>query len=1005
MMLRDTGTVMSKLQITFLLLACSASLFGQAESGRAALEGRVLDPTAKAVHAAKVTLVGSQTGTRREVATDPEGQFRIGALPVGTYNLEVTASGFAQSTSTGIALTVGETKSITVSLGMASVSSQVTVEANAAIVNLTDTSNSVSIGERAIQDLPIRGRNFTEFVQLSPGVMQEQNRYGIVYNGQRSINSNVSLDGVDFSDSLQGGQRGGGANESAFFFPQLAVREFQIVRDGASAEVGRTNSGYLNVVTKSGTNELHGAGYYANRNGAMTSPDAFGNDLSTNAQNQFGFAAGGPVKRNKFFFFGALEKNMVTVPYTVKFDTPTGGLAIPTDLASQQGTVDQKNNPLVSFGRLDYQFSTNTSVNIQYTYAAQNGLNFGGVTGGTTNQAATTNTLLDRASQGVKVGVTTVASASLVNELRGQWAYDNRLQKPNSDAAEVDITDLGAIGGNKAGTYIYNATRYQILDTMSWMHGRHSVKFGVDMNFNPQQQQRETNYGGVYTFNTLADYLAALAGNTSKITRYQQTIATNGRQGFYDQMQKDFSGFITDSIRLRRDLTLTAGLRWDGQVNPQPPANPAHPINGQIPNDLTMWQPRLGLSWNVAGKGDTVVRLSGGMFDARTPGYLMQRVFTDNGVNTLVVDSNVDKNVLPLLKVPNAFTTLPASIKTAAVGSIFAFDPSFKNPRSAQVSIALEQKLDKSTKLVIGYTHNSTTQLQRRIDTNLFAPVVMSNGNPVYPSFDSAGALVYPKTFDPITFAPIFIDSKTGGTLKASVARPDPTVGQINVNKSVGHSRYDGLQINVQRRMNRRMMFNFNYTYAFNHDDDSNERDFNRQSALNTYDLTQDWSFSKNDIRHSGNLNALYDLGKGFTVSTLLFARTGTVAKPVTGVDLQNDGNTTNDRPIVAGRVLPRDYFRQPGFFDWDMRLLKSFRLGEHARVEFSIEGFNLTGSSNKRFNGDGESPNFGTSTAAINPRTGFAYSGNSAGIPTTATGTDFFGGARQAQLGARFTF
>ena len=1005
MKLRVTGIFTSKVKVTLLLLACAATVFGQAESGRAALEGRVLDPSAKAIHAATVIVVGKQTGTRREVSTDTEGLFRVGALQVGIYDVEVNASGFATSLNTGITLTVGETKSVTLTLGLASVSSQVTVEANAAIVNLTDTSNSVSISERAIQDLPIRGRNFTEFVQLSPGVMQEQNRYGIVYNGQRSINSNVSLDGVDFSDSLQGGSRGGGANESAFFFPQLAVREFQIVRDGASAEVGRTNSGYLNVVTKSGTNEFHGAGYYANRNGAMTSPDAFGNDLSSNAQNQFGFSAGGPVKRNKIFFFGALEKNMVTIPYTVKFDTPTGGLALPADLASQQGTVNQKNNPLVSFGRLDYQLTANTTANVQYTYAAQNGLNFGGVTGGTTNQAATTNTLLDRASQGVKVGLTTVLSASLVNEFRGQYAYDNRLQKPNSEAAQVDILDVGSIGGNKAGTYIYNATRYQALDTLSWIHGRHTVKVGIDMNFNPQQQQRETNYGGVYTFNTLADYLAALAGNTSRITRYQQTIATNGRQGFYDQMQQDFSAFFTDTIRLRRDLTLTAGLRWDGQVNPQPPANPAHPINGQIPNDLKMWQPRLGLSWNIAGKGNTVIRLSGGLFDARTPGYLMQRVFTDNGISTLVVDSNVDKSLLPLLKLPNAFTTLPASVKTAAVGSIFAFDPTFKNPRSGQVSLAFEQKLDKTTKLVIGYTHNSTSKLQRRIDTNLFAPVVMSNGNPVYPSFDSVGTLVYPKTFDPITFAPIFIDSKTGGTLKATVARPDPTVGQINVNKSVGHSRYDGLQINLQRHMNRRLMFNFNYTYAFNHDDDSNERDFNRQSALNTYDLRQDWSFSKNDIRHSGNLNALYDLGKGFTVSTLLFARTGTTAKPVTGIDLQNDGNTVNDRAIIGGRVLPRDYFRQPGFFDWDMRLIKTFKLGERTRLDFSIEGFNLTRSSNKRFNGDGESPNFGAATAAVNAQTGFSYAGNNAGIPTTATGTDFFGGARQAQLGARLTF
>jgi hypothetical protein len=736
----------------------------------------------------------------------------------------------------------------------------------------------------------------------------------------------------------------------------------------------------------------------------MTSPDAFGNDLSTNAQNQFGGSLGGPIKKDRLFFFGAVEKNMVTVPYTVKFDTPTGNLALPADIAALQGAVDQMNNPLVAFGRLDFQIDQANSLNVQYTYAAQHGLNFGGVSGGTTNAAATNNTLLYRASQGVKAGLSTVLSPTLVNDLRGQYAYDNRTQKPNAGLAEIAINDLGTLGGSKNGVYIYNATRYQLLDTVSWNRGRHTIKFGVDLNFNPQQQQRETNYGGVYTFTTLSDYLAALGGNASKINRFQQTVPVSGHQGFYDQMQKDLSAFFTDSIRLRRDLTLTAGLRWDGQVNPQPPPNAAHPINGQIPNDFKMWQPRLGLAWNIGNKGTTVLRLSSGLFDARTPGYLMQRVFTDDGVSTLVVDSNVDKSVLNYLKVPYALTSIPASVQTASVGAIYAFDPNFQNPRSGQVAIALEQQIDHATMLTIGFTHNSTWSLQRRNDTNLFAPTVQSNGNPVYPAYDSGGVLVAASGFNPVTFAPIFIDSKTGRTFSPKVARPDPMVGQINVNMSTGHSSYSGLQINLQRRMSHRLMFAFNYTHSYSRDDDSNERDFNRQTALNTYNLNLDAAPSKNDIRHSGNLSAMYDLGRGFTLSTLLFARTGSPVKSVTGVDLQNDGNTVNDRPIIDGQIVGRNVLRQPGFFDWDMRLLKSFKFGERMRLDFSIEGFNLTRSSNKRFNGDGET-SFNNAQATSNPRTGYYYSGNSAGIPTTATGTDFFGGARQGQIGARFVF
>jgi hypothetical protein len=986
------------------LLIVSACAFAQSEAGKAAIEGQVLDPTGQTVKAAAVTATETQTGLHRKVESDGEGKFRFSALPVGIYNLEATASGFSTARAEAISLLVGQTRVVSIGLSIASVNSQITVDAGAQIINQADTNNSVVIGENQIRDLPIRGRNFTEFVQLSPGVMQEQNRYGIVYNGQRSINSNISLDGVDFSDSLQGGSRGGGANESAFFFPQLAVREFQIVRDGASAEVGRTNSGYLNVVTKSGTNQLHGAGYYSNRNGGMTSPDAFGNDLSSNAQNQFGGSLGGPIRKDKLFFFGAVEKNMVTIPYIVKFDTPIGNPTIPQDILQQQGSTDQINNPLVAFGRMDYQISQANSLNVQYTYAAQYGLNFGGVNGGVVNQSATTNTLLDRASQAVKWGLTSILSSNTLNEFRGQYAYDRRRQAPNSTAAQVDINDFGSLGGAKAGTNIYNATRYQFLDNVSTTRGRHTLKAGFDMNFNPQQQQRETNFGGVYTFLTLNDYLAALGGNKTKINRYQQTVATSGTQGLYDQMQKDFAVFVTDSFKIHRNLTLTAGLRWEGQMNPQPPANPAHPINSQIPNDLKMWQPRVGLAWNVGGDNKTIIRASAGLFDARTPGYLMQRVFTDNGLSTLVVDSSVDSSVINFLTVPNGLTSLPARVKTAAIGSIFAFDPKFRNPRSGQLAVAVERQIDRNTKIVAGYTHNSTWALQRRIDENLFAPVVMSNGNAVYPAYDSALKLVYPSSFNAVTNAPIFLDTMKGTAFSAKVARPDPSVGQINVNVAVGHSRYDGLQINLSRRLSHRLMYNFNYTYAFNRDDDSNERDFNRQTAFNTFDLSKDGSYSKNDIRHQGNMNASYELGRGFTLSTLLFARTGTIVKPVTGVDIQNDGNTTNDRPIIGGRVVARDYLRQPGFFDWDMRLIKTFKIRERLQLDFSIEGFNLTRSSNKRFNGDGET-SFGTATATVNGRTGYLYSGNNAGIATTATGTDLFGGARQGQLGMRFRF
>jgi carboxypeptidase family protein len=989
--------------VLFVSLAGAFASWGQSDAGAAALQVRVSDPSGKAIEAAAVSIREMNTGFVRKAATNVEGELRLGGLPVGSYRIDSIAPGFGTSTVEGLALTVGETKTLNVTLQVASISTQVNVEAEADIVDQSDTSNGVVISERAVRDLPIRGRNFTQFVQLSPNTMQEQNRFGVVINGQRSINSNISLDGVDYNDPLQGGQRGGGANESEFFFPQIAVREFQVVRDGASAEVGRTNSGYVNVVTKSGTNDYHGEGFYNNRNGSLTSPDAFGNDSSANAQNQFGGAFGGPIQKEKLFFFGAAEKNFVTIPYTVKFNTPTGNTPIPADIAAQQGTFSGRNNPLVAFGRMDYQLSPRNSLNLQYTYAAQQGLTFNGPTG-QTNVAATNNTFLDRASQGVKAAWTLAATPTLVNEVRGQWVYDNRLQAPYSTLPEIDFSDNWAtLGGAKGGTNIYNATRYQILDTLSWIHGIHSLRFGVDVNISPEQQQRETNYSGVYTFANLADYIAALAGDKSKILSYNQSIAANGTQGLYEGTQKDYAAFVSDVIRLRKDFTLTVGLRWDGQVNPQPSSpNPKYSFTGQIPNDLKMWQPRLGFAWNVGGKGTTVIRVSAGIFDSRTPGYLMQRVFTDNGLNTLVLDSKTDPTIVNYLTVPNRIDQLPNGVKTPIVNAIYAFDPAFRNPRSGQAAFAIEQQINKDTKLTVGFVRNSTWALQRRFDRNLFEPNILPNGMPVYPTFDTRGNLVYASGWDPVN-GPVFVDS-TGKTVKAAVARPDPTIGQENFNVSVGHSSYNGASFSLERRMSRRLMFTLNYTHAFNRDDDTNERDFNRQTALDTYNLKLDSGWSKNDIRNSGNINALYDLGHGFTIGTLFLAHTGYPVKAVLGADLQNDGNTVNDVPIVNGHIVNRNTLRQPGFLDWDMRLLKQFKLGERARVDLSIEGFNITRSTNKQFNADGES-SFGKPQAAVNPLTGYAYQSSTAGIPIQSPGTDFFGGARQAQLGIRFQF
>jgi hypothetical protein len=178
-----------------------------------------------------------------------------------------------------VQLAVGETESLALTLTPGAVTESVFVTASS-LLDRVGTAASTSISERAIEDLPVRGRNFTEFVQLSPAVVQESDRFGLVISGQRSINSNVAIDGADFNDPLQGNQRGGNETRSS---SRNRGAEFQVVRSGAGAEIGRTGAGFVNVVTKSGGNQLHGEAMFNLRNKALTSKDAFESQVEQQA--------------------------------------------------------------------------------------------------------------------------------------------------------------------------------------------------------------------------------------------------------------------------------------------------------------------------------------------------------------------------------------------------------------------------------------------------------------------------------------------------------------------------------------------------------------------------------------------------------------------------------------------------------------------------------------------------------------------------------------------------
>ncbi|MBK8313611.1 MAG: hypothetical protein IPL01_06045 [Acidobacteria bacterium] len=378
------------------------------------------------------------------------------------------------------------------------------------------------------------------------------------------------------------------------------------------------------------------------------------------------------------------------------------------------------------------------------------------------------------------------------------------------------------------------------------------------------------------------------------------------------------------------------------------------------------------------------------MYSSRTPSVLFLRGFTNNDLVTkdysfdersgacrtatgAAIPANcVFRGTGTIVTYPNILTAvpnLPTGINNRVQTRAFGFQPDFVNPRTFQTSVTVDQSLGKDFSLSVGYVHSSAWNLQRRVDKNLGAP-----------------------TIDTATGYPRFL-----------AARPNPTIGIFSINESSAHSNYEALVVSLQRRFARRYQVGVNYTYSDNRDDDSNERNFSRETVLNPFDLKAEAGPSKQDVRHNFNINGLVDLGAGFTLSGILITRSGFPYTAVVGDDIQNDINTDNDRAVINGRVVGRNTLRQPKFFNLDLRLLKSFSLGETRRLSFTAEFFNVTRASNKNFGVDAISVygNTGNSLPGVAVPTVFPLPGE----PFTAPSTARFGGPRQLQLGARLVF
>jgi len=989
--------VLLRAGVTFILLACIGTpAFPQAAVSLGTIEGTVMDETGGILPGVTVTIHNDETGFTRVVTTDDNGVFRAPLLPVGLYTVLAELTGFKTMRREGLEVTVGGTVTLPqLVLEVATVEETVTVTAESPLVETSRSVPATTINDQAIHTLPVNSRDFQDFATFTPTVIRETDRDTISMGGARGIDTGVQVDGTDFTNTFFGSAHGQ-PEVNQFVISQEAVREFQVMANGYSAEIGRSAGGVLNVVTKSGTNDFHGSGFVYLRNEGLSSQldlvDGTKVPKTDFSQQQYGGSIGGPIVQDKAHFFVSVDQSRFDNPFLVRHNQDTSGIPTNTQLygapiagvdtiSSLEGEFQREINLSAFLAKVDIQMSQSNTLSARYNYSDFDGINFGasagGVEGNVQSSSAGNTELTGDTAHSFVVSNTTVIGTNKFNELKFQYAFESRPREgTNSQGPDVRIDDCCRFGRLGFLPITSDHSRWQVTNNFTYLFGSHDLKIGGDLNFTETSQGFYGFSAGEWGFATLDDYLNNVP--RSLFQRVGLNGFTTPESGTVSIKQREYALYVQDNWRVSPGLTVNLGLRWEGLNNPQPPAeefglpatNPADPGGSigldhtVIPSDYKMLQPRLGLAWDPNNDGRTVVRAGAGIFYARTPLLLFAAPITTNGYRQALFfffqpspDFIQFPNVLPEAGIPPddpLNQDLPPS-------EIFFVDSDFRNSQNQRFNVGVEQELSQDFSVGVDYVFNHAIWQQRRHDLNLQPPV----------SFDEFNRGQFEEQ------------------------RIDDGYAAWWVEKAVGNARYQALALSLKKRMSNNFEFQAFYTLSDNKSHDDNERDSSGSRVSQPENLDVDWGTSARHVAHRFAGYALFQLPAGVAFSTVFTANSGRPYDILAGEDTNGDIQDGADRGVVdastrplieaAGQDVPdglqeRNTGRQPSFFNMDLRVQWGFSFAQDGQVDLVFDIFNV-------FN----NPNRSTDL--------FELSSNNFGA------LDLIGSPRQAQFGVRLQF
>ncbi len=930
----------------------------------ATLRGVVYDETGGALVGATVTVQEISTHLTLTLSTDRAGQFAATQIPPGEYRMEAAAPSFRRYASEPIRLLSGQTMDLKITLHVGSVEQTVVVTAEALALDLSKTVVGGSLTPQEIDLLPLNGREPLDLVFLFPGVTEEPFdtrdaarlangrslsdtpiEAGVFsLSGGRAFSNNLTVDGFDNNDDREARER--------ISYSREAIDEVQVITNQFSAEYGRASGGRVNLRTRSGANQFHGRGFFYFQDESLNANSFFRNAVGEPRvpyqSREAGFSLGGPVKRDRLFFFASFERDdrpdsteiNLPLPFQTnsRYPLPQPNAQLGTTIYRPSGGappivggrfIDEVNTPAhrnFLMGRMDVIAGERHNFSIKYDFS--NGASLTSFGGGT--RFPTTAVARGRDSQSWAVSENFVARSNLINQARFQYSrlLPSSLEQSLQQPVAIVVNGTSGFGaGGSSSTSVSNRrgqrveTRHQVADNLSWVKGRSSVKSGFDLQRIQSRDFDLFEMNGIYTFSNVADFL------DNQPSRFQQAVGNP--QG---EISNTVVGvYYQQDLRLRPNFSLNVGLRYD--------------VETVLPHERNNWGPRFSFAWDPFKSGKTVVRGGFGLFYNR----VLLRTFGDfagqSGLRFVDLRTAADvQRLFPSLSsadaaaflsnlFPNILPNTQAIIDAASPATdTRRVSPNLRIPYSEQASFAVERELQGGWTVEASYQFNRGVKLWR--DHNINAPIPPPEGWINYLTSRTFSLKLDTTTYANVRFdlgtnssvptpngrvittpvvlglnAPTILSGSSTARLSRLIfeaVRPFrrfPDLLGIDQLESSGSSTYNGFTLAVSKRASRSASFHASYTLSKLFEDTF----INTATPQDEFNLAAERSLGNTDQRHRFVFRGIFEVPKlRITLAPILMISSGRPFTIGNGGSDRNLSDRATDRPNLIQALLDR---------------------------------------------------------------------------------------------------